>query len=77
MRFGAFRGFGVPQMTFAIETQLDEIADALNLDPIEFRLKNLKREGDRWLGGQTIASNGLAECLDKVRKASGWNGARL
>ena len=76
MRFGAFRGFGVPQMTFAIETQLDEIADALNLDPIEFRLKNLKREGDRWLGGQTIASNGLAECLDKVRKASGWNGAR-
>ena len=76
IRFGAFRGFGVPQMTFAIETQLDEIADALNLDPIEFRLKNLKREGDRWLGGQTIASNGLAECLDKVRKASGWNGAR-
>ena len=76
MRFGAFRGFGVPQVTFATETQLDEIADALSLDPIEFRLKNLKRDGDRWLGGQLIASNGLAECLDKVRKASGWNGAR-
>ena len=53
MRFGAFRGFGVPQVTFAIETQLDEIADALGLDPIEFRLKMLKREGDRWFGGQT------------------------
>ena len=76
IRFGAFRGFGVPQVTFAGETQIDEIADALGLDPIEFRLKNLKREGDCWLGGQPIASNGLADCLDKVRKASGWNGER-
>ena len=74
MRFGAFRGFGVPQVTFAGETQIDEIADALRLDPIDFRLKNLKREGDCWLGGQPIASNGLADCLEKVRKASGWNG---
>ena len=76
MRFGAFRGFGVPQVTFATETQMDEIADALGLDPVDFRLKNLKQEGDRWLGGQTIASIGLAECLEKVRKASGWNGER-
>ncbi len=75
-RFGAFRGFGVPQVTFATETQMDEIADALGLDPVDFRLKNLKQEGDRWLGGQTIASIGLAECLEKVRKASGWNGER-
>src|ERR1700740_1812744 len=44
-RFGEFRGFGVPQVTFAGETQIDEIADALGLDPIEFRLKNLKRDG--------------------------------
>ena len=72
MRFGAFRGFGVPQATFAGETQIDEIADALGLDPIEFRLKNLKREGDCWLGGQLIDSNGLAECLEKVRTLSGW-----
>ena len=72
LRFGAFRGFGVPQMTFATETQLDEIADALGLDPIEMRRKNLKREGDTWFGGQAILSNGLAECLDKVQAASGW-----
>ena len=39
LRFGAFRGFGVPQVTFAAETQIDEIADALGLDPIEFRLQ--------------------------------------
>jgi len=76
MRFGAFRGFGVPQMTFATETQLDEIADALGLDPIALRRKNLKREGDAWLGGQAILSNGLAECLDKVQAASGWTAKR-
>jgi CO/xanthine dehydrogenase Mo-binding subunit len=73
MRFGAFRGFGVPQVTFAGETQMDEIADALGLDPIEFRLKNLKREGDCWLGGQPIESNGVSECLEKVRAVSGWS----
>jgi CO/xanthine dehydrogenase Mo-binding subunit len=76
MRFGAFRGFGVPQATFAGETQIDEIADALGLDPIEFRLKNLKRDGDCWLGGQRIESNGLAECLEKVRTLSGFGGER-
>ncbi len=76
MRFGAFRGFGVPQMTFATETQLDEIADALSLDPIELRRKNLKRQGDTWFGGQGILSNGLAECLDQVQAASGWTGKR-
>lgn len=76
MRFGAFRGFGVPQVTFATETQLDEIADALALDPIEFRLKNLKSIGEHWFGGQRIASIGLAECVDEVRRASGWDAGR-
>ena len=76
MRFGAFRGFGVPQATFAGETQIDEIADALGVDPIEFRLKNLKRDGDCWLGGQRIESNGLGECLEKVRALSGFGGER-
>lgn len=76
MRFGAFRGFGVPQVTFAGETQMDEIADALDLDPIEFRLKNLKRDGDCWLGGQPIDSIGMTECLEKVRTVSGWSSER-
>jgi CO/xanthine dehydrogenase Mo-binding subunit len=76
MRFGAFRGFGVPQVTFAGETQMDEIADALGLDPIEFRLKNIKRDGDCWLGGQPIESNGVTECLEQVRAVSGWSSER-
>jgi CO/xanthine dehydrogenase Mo-binding subunit len=76
MRFGAFRGFGVPQVTFAGETQIDEIADGLGMDPIEFRARNLKQKGDCWLGGQPIDSNGLADCFAKVRTGSGWTGER-
>jgi CO/xanthine dehydrogenase Mo-binding subunit len=77
MRFGAFRGFGVPQVAFAGETQIDEIADALKMDPVDFRCKNIKRDGDCWLGGQLIDSNGLAECLQKVRTSSGWDNGRV
>lgn len=77
MRFGAFRGFGVPQVTFATETQLDEIADLLGIEPMALRRQNMKREGDSWFGGQAILSNGLAECLDKVQAASGWTGQRV
>ena len=77
LRFGAFRGFGVPQITFGTETQLDEIADRLGMDPIALRRKNLKAGDDRWLGGQEILSNGLAQCLDKVEQASNWQRGRV
>jgi len=72
LRFGAFRGFGVPQVTFASETQLDEVAQKLGMDPIALRRKNMLADRDPWFGGQPILSNGLAECLDIVQKESGW-----
>jgi CO/xanthine dehydrogenase Mo-binding subunit len=72
MRFGAFRGFGVPQVTFASEQQIDEIARQLDIDPIEMRRRNRKRDGDAWFCGQKILSNGLSECLDIVERESGW-----
>jgi CO/xanthine dehydrogenase Mo-binding subunit len=72
MRFGAFRGFGVPQVTFAAETQLDEIAERLGIDPVALRRKNMLVGGDPWFGGQPIHSNGLAQCLDTVERESGW-----
>ena len=72
LRFGAFRGFGVPQVTFASETQLDEIAHQLGLDPIALRRRNMLAGSDPWFGGQPILSNGLAQCVDIVEKASGW-----
>ena len=72
LRFGAFRGFGVPQVTFATETQLDAIASRLGMDPIALRRKNMLVPGDPWFGGQPIRSNGLAECVDTVERESGW-----
>ena len=72
LRFGAFRGFGVPQVTFASEAQLDEIAAQLQLDPIDLRRKNMLADGDTWFGGQPVLSNGVAECLRVVERESGW-----
>lgn len=76
LRCGAFRGFGVPQVTFASEQQLDELAQRLAMDPIALRRRNMKRPGDTWFGGQAIHSNGLAECLDVVEHESNWQKAR-
>ena len=75
LRFGAFRGFGVPQVTFATETQLDVIAAKLGMDPLALRRRNMLVPGDPWFGGQPIRSNGLAECVDTVERESGWKTA--
>jgi CO/xanthine dehydrogenase Mo-binding subunit len=72
LRFAAFRGFGNPQTAFAGESQIDEIAEQLGIDPLEIRLKNALRQGDAWFGGQPVASIGLIDCLKKVRDTSGW-----
>ena len=72
IRFGAFRGFGNPQVTFATETQIDEIAERLGVDPVELRRKNALGADDRWFGGQELHSNGLAECIAVAERESGW-----
>lgn len=72
LRFGAFRGFGNPQVSLAGEQQLDEIAGKLGLDPLELRAKNLMQPGDKWFGGSEVGSNGIAECLERVKAQSGW-----
>jgi len=72
LRFGAFRGFGNPQVTFAGEQQIDEIARRLNIDPFEIRRRNVLRPGDQWFVGPKVASNGLLDCLDRVEAESGW-----
>jgi len=71
LRFGAYRGFGNPQVSFAGEQQVDEIARRLGLDPFEIRRRNMLVEGDGWFVGPRIASNGLAGCLDAVQAAAG------
>lgn len=72
LRFGAYRGFGNPQVTFAGEQQIDQIARQLNIDPIEIRRRNILKEGDRWFVGPKIASNGLGRCIDAIEEASSW-----
>jgi len=71
---GAFRGFGSPQILFAAESQMDMLAEKLNLDPVEFRRRNLLRTGDRTITNQKLQNSvGLEKTLDKVMETSGWN----
>jgi CO/xanthine dehydrogenase Mo-binding subunit/aerobic-type carbon monoxide dehydrogenase small subunit (CoxS/CutS family) len=65
---GAFRGFGVPQAAIAHEAMMDELADKLGIDRLEFRHRNALRVGDTTATGQTLAhSAGLAQCLEALR----------
>jgi putative selenate reductase molybdopterin-binding subunit len=72
---GAFRGYGLSQSVFAVESAVDELARSLGLDPLAVRRRNLVRPGDPLLslsdepGDVQIASYGLAECLDLVQAA--------
>ena len=69
---GSVRGFGNPEATFAVESQTDEVAQALGMDPIELRLRNANQPGDVTPQGMRITSCGLTECLETVRRESGW-----
>jgi CO/xanthine dehydrogenase Mo-binding subunit/CO/xanthine dehydrogenase FAD-binding subunit len=73
---GQFRGYGGPQATFAIECQMDELAEAIGADPIDLRIANANREGDTTLAGWRISSAGLVQCLEAVREAIGWDAKR-
>lgn len=67
---GAFRGFGVPQGAIAGETLMDDLAETLGIDPLEFRLTNAIRPGDTTATGQVLGpSVGLAACLEAVKPA--------
>jgi len=70
---GAFRGFGNTQAAAASEIAIDELADKIGMDPIEFRLKNCLVTGDRAFTGNTLEHEiGLSKCLAWAREASGW-----
>ena len=61
---GAMRGFGVVQACFAHESQMDKLAAACGLDPVEIRLKNAMQTGDRLITGQVIENVApVAECI--------------
>ncbi len=63
----AMRGYGTPQINFALESQLDQVAEALKIDPLELRRKNCLKVGSRTITGQLLDSSvGLSSCLDAL-----------
>lgn len=60
---GSFRGFGNLQATFAVETHMDKLAEAVGMDPLEFRLLNTQKPGETSPQGMIFKSCGLMDCL--------------
>jgi len=78
---GSMRGYGNLESTFAVESQMDEVADRLGLDRLEIRRRNVTRSGDVNPQGFVVTSCAMSECLDAVAGAvaqglpaveSGW-----
>ncbi len=69
---GPKRGHGSVQPRFALEVQLDKLAERLDIDPIELRRRNFIGEHTRTVNELRITSNGFLECLDSVERASDW-----
>lgn len=69
---GSYRGMGVPQIIWALETQIDELAEKLGKDPIEYRIEIANQPGDVTPQGFEISTCGLAECLREAGRRIGW-----
>src|SRR5256712_615198 len=61
---GSMRGYGNPESTFAVESQMDELAERLGIDPLELRRRNATKPGDVNPQGFVITSFAMLECLD-------------
>ncbi|MHB8626143.1 MAG: molybdopterin-dependent oxidoreductase [Aggregatilineales bacterium] len=84
---GAYRGYGAPQALFALETHMEEVAEKLGMDVLEFKAKNWVKVGDplplaEALGEardgfpQVVTSCGLPECVDLGAQAIDWTNKR-
>src|SRR5262249_53817337 len=69
---GALRGFGVPQLVWAYESHTDMIARALELDPVEFRRRNLMRDGAEHTTGQVLKDAAVEKVMDLVLARMNW-----
>ena len=70
---GAFRGFGGPQAAFQAEMQVNKLAEALGMDPVEIRMRNLFKEGSEMSVGSPIPEGvSIGEVLEKCALESGW-----
>jgi len=70
---GSLRGFGGPQAIFAIESQMEELARRLGMDPLEFRVRNMLLPGKKNATSAVMdASCGLPQCVEKVVNSSNY-----
>ena len=72
---GAFRGFGVPQLAWALESLVDAAADRLGRDPVELRRQNFLAHGEEFAPGDTPIDGKLEESLSRAAEAIGWTRA--
>src|SRR2546430_3329226 len=70
---GAMRGHGTVKIGFPVESQLDELAQKIGLDPAEIRRRNLLKPPCVTINGLRVQSYGLPECIERVVERSGWN----
>jgi CO/xanthine dehydrogenase Mo-binding subunit/CO/xanthine dehydrogenase FAD-binding subunit len=73
---GPFRGYGMPQVTFALESEVDELARRAGIDPIELRLANANMPNETTLSGARVGTGALRACLEQAREAIGWDAKR-
>lgn len=73
---GSFRATAGPMGNFAVESQMDIIADDLGIDPLELRLRNVMRDGDTGPAGEKLSAVSVEDCLRKAAQAIGWDERR-
>jgi len=69
----AFRGFGTPQVVWAAESNMNEAARLLGIDPLELRLRNLARSGEAFIPGDTPADGEWEQTVRKAAQLIGWD----
>ncbi len=73
---GAFRGFGGPQAVYIAEQQVNKLAEALGMDPVELRMRNLAHEGSLQTTGAPYPPGvTIREVTEKCAEGSGWHSA--
>ena len=72
-RVAAYRAPGAPQAMYAGESVLDELAEVVGMDPIDFRLKNAAKKGTHAAYGPTFGAIGLTECLNAAKEHPNYN----
>jgi carbon-monoxide dehydrogenase large subunit len=73
---GYYRAPGQPQVVFAVESHTDLIARELGMDPLDFRLKNLLKDGDKLPGGRGVDKVRCRETLEAAARKAGWRKAK-